>query len=605
MDRFNYKLKLKNLLWDMFFILPSWYFSFLLRFEFNFQVVNVYFKEHLNLFLFLMIFQVFSLYFFKVYRGIRKHFSRKDIARIISSVLISCFVSSIFVNYCGNFNFPRSTIIIYSIIFTYLTIFTRIVIKNKKYFFKSDARQKNALIICLSDDAEICARKLIDSQDYNIIGYLDNNLKRIGLEIYGIKVLGEISQLEKVTVKYKIDTVFLSSSNPGALNLKVIINECDRLNLSVYSAYEFNKLPREFKLENLLNRKEIDEIFKNNYFLKGCRVVVTGGGGSIGSELCRQILRQEPEALMIVDNCEYNLYKIHHELRNKYPSQKIHLSLASVTDERSIDNVFSRFRPSVVFHAAAFKHVPLLEEQAYFAVKNNFIGTKIVAQTSVLYKVDKFILISSDKAVNPTNVMGATKRLAEIYCQRLNAIANTRFIIVRFGNVLGSTGSVLPLFQEQLKKGGPLTVTHPDMERYFMSISEAAHLILEAVTSNKGGEIYVLDMGAPIKIKNLAESLISMDGKEPYKDVEIHFTGLREGEKLFEELFYANENLDKTFHERIFKASNFKIDWNKFDDICAKFDLILSNEDNSKIFEYLHKIIIELNNNLVSEVEES
>jgi nucleoside-diphosphate-sugar epimerase len=463
------------------------------------------------------------------------------------------------------------------------------------------SKRKNALIISSEENTEICARQLSNLDDYNIIGYLDNNPKKTGLEIYGIKVLGEISALATIVNKFKINTVFLSLSNYNSKDIDTILSECSALKLSIYNVYGINKLIKEFDLEDILNRKEIYETFENNGFLNGCRVLVTGGGGSIGSELCRQILINKPESIMILDNSEYNLYKIHHELKNKFSSQKIHLSLASVTDEESIKNIFSNYRPHAVFHAAAFKHVPLLEEQAFFAVKNNFIGTKIVAQTSALYNVDKFILISSDKAVNPSNIMGITKRLSEIYCQGLNANTNTKFITVRFGNVLGSAGSVLPLFREQLKNGGPLTVTDPEIERYFMSISEAVHLILKAFISNQGGEIYVLDMGQPIKIKDLAERLITMQGKEPYKDIDIHFTGLREGEKLFEELFYSNENLKQTFHKKILKASSFKIDWNTFDKICMELDQILLNEDNNSIIKYLHLIINKLNNNLVSD----
>ncbi|MCZ4747212.1 UDP-N-acetylglucosamine 4,6-dehydratase family protein, partial [Legionella pneumophila] len=284
--------------------------------------------------------------------------------------------------------------------------------------------------------------------------------------------------------------------------------------------------------------------------------------GSIGSELCRQVMALEPASIAIVENSEFNLYRIEQELLKNFPGIPVELSLISVTDEIAINHLFRRFQPEIVFHAAAYKHVPMLQHQVRVAVFNNVIGTQVVAKASVTFGAEKFILISTDKAVNPTNIMGTTKRVAEIYCQNLNARVKTQFITVRFGNVLGSAGSVVPLFQKQLQEGGPLTVTHPDMQRYFMTIPEACQLILQAMVNGEGGEIFVLDMGEPVKISYLAEQMIRLAGKEPGRDIMIEYTGLRPGEKMYEELFHETEQLTSTKHEKLFKARFRELDWN-------------------------------------------
>jgi FlaA1/EpsC-like NDP-sugar epimerase len=294
--------------------------------------------------------------------------------------------------------------------------------------------------------------------------------------------------------------------------------------------------------------------------LTGESILVTGGGGSIGSELCRQLARIKPAKLIVFERSEFGLYKIDLELRRLFPELVLESVLGDVSDRIGVDTVMREHRPSVVFHAAAYKHVPLLEHQARPAVLNNVLGTQVVADSADVHGARTFVLISSDKAVNPANVMGATKRVAEIYCQHLAQFSKTRFVTVRFGNVLGSDGSVIPLFQEQIASGGPVTVTHPDITRYFMTIPEASQLILEAATVGKGGEIFVLDMGEPVKISYLAEQLILLSGKRPGDDIEIVYTGLRPGEKLYEELFHSGEQFQPTAHSKLMLASSRSID---------------------------------------------
>ena len=331
---------------------------------------------------------------------------------------------------------------------------------------------------------------------------------------------------------------------------------------------------RELSINDLLGRDVVSlDWDKITLSIQHKRVLVSGGGGSIGSELCRQIMALHPDELFVIDHSEFNLYQIDAELRAQYPNKTIKIALLSVTDYKGMAKCFSSFQPHLVFHAAAYKHVPMLEDQIRIAVLNNVLGTQVIAELSVKFQVEKFVLISTDKAVNPTNVMGATKRIAEIFCQNINeqTNVNTQFITVRFGNVLGSAGSVVPLFQKQIEKGGPITVTHPDIQRYFMTIPEASQLILQAMINGKGGEIFVLDMGEPIKIRYLAEQMIKLAGHELDKRIRIEYTGLRPGEKLFEELFHSSEKLEPTSHEKVLKASFRNYHW---PDLCEAIELI-------------------------------
>lgn len=301
--------------------------------------------------------------------------------------------------------------------------------------------------------------------------------------------------------------------------------------------------------------------------------------------------------MAIIENCEFNLYQIELELKQNFPDISIEFMLMSVTDEVAVNHFFVNFQPEIVFHAAAYKHVPLLQNQIRVAVMNNVLGTQVVAKASVSVNVGKFILISTDKAVNPTNIMGTTKRVAEIYCQNLDGRSKTQFITVRFGNVLGSAGSVVPLFQKQLLSGGPIKVTHPDMQRYFMTIPEACQLILQAMVNGKGGEIFVLDMGEPVKISYLAEQMIRLAGKEPGKDIMIEYTGLRPGEKLFEELFHESEQLAPTEHEKLFKAKFRELNWDELIQTMRLLHSACEENQDDELFILLKSLVPELNTN--------
>jgi FlaA1/EpsC-like NDP-sugar epimerase len=320
---------------------------------------------------------------------------------------------------------------------------------------------------------------------------------------------------------------------------------------------------REIRIEDLLGREPVRlDDAGLHAFLGGKRVLITGAGGSIGSELCRQVCRYVPARIIVLDNSEYNLYTIDEELRRIVPAGRLTSLLGDVRDATRMRRVFETWRPEVVLHAAAYKHVPLVEENPTEGVKANVFGTCVIADLAVEYGAEKFLLVSTDKAVNPTNVMGVSKRAAEIYCQALNGRSSTAFITIRFGNVLGSAGSVVPLFRKQIEAGGPVTVTHPDITRFFMTIPEAASLILQAAAMGRGGEVFVLEMGEPVRIADLARQMIRLYGREPDSEIEIRYIGLRPGEKMHEELFHSAENLVGTRHPKIMQAEARKVDWN-------------------------------------------
>ena len=340
---------------------------------------------------------------------------------------------------------------------------------------------------------------------------------------------------------------------------------------------------RDVEIEDLLGRDVIELDNKGiSALIKDRTVLVTGGGGSIGSELCRQIIKYNPKKLVILDIYENNLYDIELELKANYPKAKIEAVVASVRDSKRMDEVFEELKPSIVFHAAAHKHVPLMENNPLEAVKNNIFGTYNVVNSADKYKTEKFVLISTDKAVNPTNVMGASKRVCEMIVQAKNKVSKTEYVAVRFGNVLGSNGSVIPVFKKQIEKGGPVTVTHKDITRFFMTIPEAVGLILQAVTYANGGEIFVLDMGEPVKIYDLAVSLIKLSGYEPGVDIQIEFTGLRPGEKLYEELLMAEEGLTSTKHNKIFISKPMHMEMNELEEKLNLLNTLEYDEEYSR-----------------------
>ncbi len=427
---------------------------------------------------------------------------------------------------------------------------------------------------------------------YEIIGIIDDNKKRRGYSVAGVRIIGDRNDIIKVCEANNVDEIFFSIVNIDNKNKKEILEICGKTNCKVKVLPSLTELITEENLYNSLRDVSIEDLLGrdpiqlDNHNIKslinGKVVLVTGAGGSIGSELCRQIMLHNPKQILLLDNYENSLYDIELELKTNHPNNDIRAIVANIREKERLDTIFEKYSPEIVFHAAAHKHVPLMENNPTEAIKNNVFGTYNLVNSSDKYNVKRFILISTDKAVNPTNIMGATKRLCEMIIQAKNKQSNTEYVAVRFGNVLGSNGSVVPLFKKQLAHGGPLTVTHKEITRFFMTIPEAVALVLQAITYAEGGEIFVLDMGEPVKIYDLAKSLIELSGYTLGKDMEIEITGMRPGEKLYEELLMNEENLQATKHEKIYitQSMNFTME-----DIENKLDMfrdIIHDEHTSK-----------------------
>ncbi len=431
--------------------------------------------------------------------------------------------------------------------------------------------------------------------EYNVIGLIDDDLTKQRGRIYGTKVIGTRKDILKICKKYDIEEIIFAIHTIDAQAKHEILEICGQTSCKVkvipgieasIHGVEIHNI-REIEIGDLLERDPVvldNELIESD--ISGKTIMVTGGGGSIGSELCRQILRFKPKKLIIIDIYENSTYELQNELNDKYPDQDIEVLIASVREKERIDEIFEKYRPYMVFHAAAHKHVPLMEFSPQEAIKNNVFGTYNVALAAQKYESKRFILISTDKAVNPTNVMGATKRMCEMIVQTLEKTGTTEFVAVRFGNVLGSNGSVIPRFKKQIAEGGPVTVTHPNITRFFMTIPEAAQLVLQAAAYAKGGEIFVLDMGEPVRIYDLAKNMIGLSGLKLGEDIEIEFTGLRPGEKLYEELLMNEEGLTETAHDKIFVGQPINISEAELD---KKLNLL--KEATSKDIEEVKKVI--------------
>ena len=427
-----------------------------------------------------------------------------------------------------------------------------------------NSRLQPTLLIGAGQAGVIVAREIAARPDLQIkpIGFIDDDLMKQGTRVHGLKVLGTVNDLEALAKEHKAEAALITIANTKETPIRRIAQKCREAKLNtkiipcIYELVSENislSRIRDVAIEDLLGRApvELDESALRNTFEKA-PLLISGAGGSIGSELCRQALKFQPSSIILVEKSENALFEIHRELKRKFPDIEIVPVLADIRDRDRLKPVFSKHRPTSVIHAAAHKHVPMVEWNSGEAVYNNVVGTKVLADLANQFNVNQFVLISTDKAVNPTSVMGATKRVAELYVQSLSKLSKTRFVVVRFGNVLGSAGSVIPIFSEQIARGGPVTVTDPEMTRYFMTIPEASQLVLQAASMGQGGEIFILDMGSPIKILQLAKDLIELSGLRPGDDIDIVFSGIRPGEKLFEELSIDNEFASKTKHPKIF-----------------------------------------------------
>ena len=438
---------------------------------------------------------------------------------------------------------------------------------------------------------------------YEIVGIIDDNKKRMGYSVAGVRIIGTRDDIERICEKYQIDSIFFTIVNIDNQNKKEILEICSRTNAKVKVLPSLRELIseenlyqslRDVEIEDLLGRDPV-ELDNNNIksLINDKVVLVTGGGGSIGEELCRQVMLHNPKQLLMLDIYENSLYDIELELKAKYPNKDIRAIIANIRDEKRMFEIFEDYSPEIVFHAAAHKHVPLMENNPTEAIKNNIFGTYNLVNACDKYHTKRFILISTDKAVNPTNIMGATKRVCEMIIQAKDKESETEFVAVRFGNVLGSNGSVVPLFKKQIAEGGPVTVTHKEITRFFMTIPEAVSLVLQSITYAKGGEIFVLNMGDPVKIYDLAKSLIELSGLRLGEDIDIKITGLRPGEKLYEELLMNEENLEGTGHEKIFITEPMDFTMDEIEEKLDAFREIIDNDiyDKNIIKETMKKCV--------------
>ncbi len=545
-------------------------------------------------------------WFLGLYRGVWRFSSRPDLIRITKAVIIGVsLISFSFFLYDRLDGVPRAVIPLYVCLLLLLLSIPRFYYRFWKENILMERSGKRALIVGAGAAGEMLARDLSTEQNsgYIPVAFVDDDRYKRKREVRGLRVFGEIKKLPEFVRQLEIEVIFIAIPSATDSQMRRIIETCELCDVpfqtlpsvkDLLSGQISRKNLRDVSIEDILGRAPVHlnwRLITEN--LKGKRILVTGGGGSIGSELCKQLTRANPAALIILDQSEFNLYKVDGELTAAYPDIRHQAVLGDVTDRMFVRRIIQQLKPEVIFHAAAYKHVPLLENQIREAVHNNVIGTKIIAEEAIAAGIERFVLISTDKAVNPTNIMGATKRAAEILCQNLNDKNGTCFMTVRFGNVLDSAGSVVPRFREQIKAGGPVTVTHPDITRYFMTIPEACQLIMQAEAAGKGGEVFVLDMGEPVKISYLAEQMIRLSGKRLGEDIAIKYVGLRPGEKLYEELFHEQEQLIATGYEKLFLAQARLYDKAAWIAHVDKLTLACRQNDDAEIMKILRSLVPE------------
>ena len=551
------------LLHDVIIAILAWVFAYYLRF--NFDVTSEFMISMWRNLIWILPLQLLTFLGFGLYQGVWRFASIPDLKRILKATAVaSLIVTSVLLMIKPFGVVPRSVLILDPILLVLGMCGSRFAYrawKEHKLYSGAVALGKPVLILGAGEAAISLVKDLSRSKDWQVVGLLDDNLGMRDRELMGVKVLGSIADLPKVVSVRQVEHVIIAMPSATHQSRKNAVDVANQAGLSVLTVPAFDDLMsgkvsisqiRKVDVEDLLGRDAVNlDNTGLQKLIEGKTILVTGAAGSIGSELCRQITKYNPTKLICYDISEYALYQLEQEFARLHTSVKFHYLVGDVKNKMRIEKVISQFKPNVVFHAAAYKHVPLMEhENVIEALSNNVIGTHTVALACQTLSVPKFVLISTDKAVNPTNVMGASKRLAELVCQSLSLQSATKFITVRFGNVLGSSGSVIPKFRQQIAKGGPVTVTHPEITRYFMSIPEAAQLVMQAGLMGEGGEIFVLDMGQSVKIADLARDMIRLSGLQ-LDEIEIQFTGLRPGEKLYEELLADDEQTLPTPHEKL------------------------------------------------------
>lgn len=601
-------MKKKNIflfiLLDIILINAAYLLALYLRFDGNIE--PQYMEAYISNAIFITLIKIIVFYYFKLYKSIWEFASIDEMIEVVSSSIVA---NAIVIAYMTlmQARLPRS-------IYLMVPILDMALIGGVRFSNRAIARFKNGIPKNIEDYKKILiigagaagAMVIKELRNHNTlrsvpVAIIDDDSKKKGQNINGVPIVGGREDIAKICKNQNVNEIIISIPSANKQEIREIVNECKKTQCKIKilpGMYELIdgqvsvKEIREVEIEDLLGREEIHlDMNEICGYIEGKKVLVTGGGGSIGSELCRQIARFAPQRLIILDIYENNAYDIQNELLRKHEKLNLKVLIASVRERERIDEILKNERPDVVFHAAAHKHVPLMEENPQEAIKNNVFGTLNIAQSADKYSVKKFVLISTDKAVNPTNVMGATKRICEKIIQSINKKSSTEFVAVRFGNVLGSNGSVIPLFKKQIAEGGPVTVTHPEVIRYFMTIPEACQLVLQAGSMAKGGEIFILDMGQPVKIMDLAKDLIRFSGFEPEIDIPIAITGLRPGEKLYEELLLDEEGISDTSHDKIFIGKPILIDYDSLIEELKQLRDVTDTEDIEKIKQMIQRLV--------------
>jgi len=595
---------------DLILIVVSLLTAFLLRFDFSIPV-DFYplLKQGL---LVVLLTKPFVFLLSGLYRNLWRYASLQDGVEITKVVTASSIISGFLLMYLRHFApYPRSIFILdWFILLALITasrliwrIYRETVVMPRLNAFTGQP----TLIVGAGEAGSLLIKEIRRHKDssFNVIGFVDDDQQKIGMKMHGLPVLGSTKQLSSLIDAYQIQDVIIAIPTAASKTIRDIIR------LSEHSKVRFKTLPaindiiegkisvsqiKDVDICDLLGRDTVTlDVASIRNYLEGKRVLVTGAAGSIGSEICRQIASFMPSKLVLLDSAETPLYHIEKELAAAYPDMRIAAILADIRQDGRLDYVFETFQPEVVFHAAAYKHVPMVEYNPVEAITNNILGTRLLARKANAFGVYNFVMISTDKAVNPTNIMGASKRAAELFVQAFSRESGTNFTTVRFGNVLGSNGSVIPLFKEQIKAGGPVTVTDPEVVRYFMTIPEASQLVLQAGCIGKGGEIFLLDMGEPVKISDLAEELITLSGFTPYKDIDILYTGLRPGEKLFEELLVAGEGVKQTKHKKIKVLEAVEYDLDLIEKSLESLAVAAEQADIKAVVQTLRTLVPEFN----------
>lgn len=589
---------------DIISVILAAFISIYLRFDSNNIPAN-YLSLLISYMPLTVVIYLISFYLFKLYGRIWRYASATELIAIVMANIAASTAWYFISLYIGAV-LPRSLYVFTGLLLIFFVGGSRLSLRFYSYVmnkpkYRQIQRKKNKVLIIGAGDAGAMLLREIERYhiaNRQVVGFIDDDKNKTGKILLGVKVLGTRNELVKIASEKGIDEIIIAMPSVKGKEIKAIINICKQTNCKLtilpglYEIIEgkvsISQL-RPVDIEDLLGRDpvKLDTTAVKEY-LAGKIVLITGAGGSIGSEIVRQVAKMQPKKLLLLGKGENSIYEITQELKINSPEVKTVPIIADIRDKERIKAIMDYFEPQVVFHAATHKHVPLMEYQPAEAVRNNILGTKVVADEAAAHNVETFVMISTDKAVNPPSVMGCTKRVAEMYVQSMNKNSGTRFVAVRFGNVLGSRGSVIPLFKKQIAKGGPVTVTHPDMKRYFMTIPEASQLVLQAGAMAKGGEVFVLDMGEPVRIYDLAKDLITLSGLIPDKDIEIKITGLRPGEKLFEELLSAEDGTEKTTHKKIFTARIKEIDKAGLDKEISK---ILEITDGEEVVAALQKIV--------------